>query len=681
MSNRNALNKELIMRRVVGHYQTQTPSSGSTMTDSDSTSRLPHENGVQTSLYPDGLAHLETEPTEFRSSIRTPTARSAAISSMDEKIEAARHHILSLLTRRNALAPISLLPPELLARIFHFHAFEELQSNRETLSRIRVTHVCRYWRQVALEDCSLWARFSALPPSTTCLAEMLARAKGAPLIIDLDGSQNSKTFSMFSSHLSHIRELRLRNLCDSLVDGNSIRELCSLEAPMLEHFELGVPSFSPVIVQTSVGTRFFKGQAPKLRTFSLCQIQVPWSLVPRTQLSQLRIVLSKEISTTDDVSLLDTANQLIDVLTNNPALEDLVLQCCLPPMLSHASHSQAIHLPRLSHLGLAASSSRVADLLKVLKLPSSTKLHLRCTSENVGAYNDGLIPPLISAHFNKPDAITFKSLILTLDDMLIELTASSSLPISTVSRSHTFGCGLERDAELSLLLDADFNFGHLWDTLERVCAMLPIAEVEYLSISASDVLHPINWEGLFRRCEKITTIDVCGRGTTTLLQTLTPPKLGHSTSSGKGKKREDYRNAQAEGVDSTAPYVSPVFPELTTLLMRGLDFSDNVPRCGNLYDVLVNALRRRTLHKVPLKKLSINNSSISTKRSNALERLVQDFHCGKDEGFSWHDFDDVDSNPDLTDYEGYYGDQFVGTAHGEWVVDWEDYSDYSDEWF
>ncbi|KAI0252264.1 hypothetical protein BJV78DRAFT_1124881, partial [Lactifluus subvellereus] len=77
------------------------------------------------------------------------------------KIEAARLHILTLLTRRNALAPISLLPSELLAQIFHFHALDEPSwSNRKSFGWMKVTHVCRYWRQVALEDSSLWARFS-----------------------------------------------------------------------------------------------------------------------------------------------------------------------------------------------------------------------------------------------------------------------------------------------------------------------------------------------------------------------------------------------------------------------------------------------------------------------------------------------------------------------------------------
>ena len=639
-------------------------------------------SGVQASSYPDGHAHLESEPTPFKSFIRTPTTRSAAISSVDKEIEAARHHILTLLTRRNSLAPISLLPPELLARIFHFHAaFERSSYHGETLGRIRVTHVCRYWRQVALEDSTLWARFSRLPPSTTCLAEMLDRAKGAPLVIDLDNPRDSKTLSMFSSHLSHIRELRLRNLPDSLTCENSIQELCSLEAPMLEHFEFEGRSVSPVVVPPSVGAKFFNGQAPKLRTFSLCQVQIPWSLVPRTQLSQLRIVLYEETSTGYYSPLSDTSNQLIDVLTNNPALEDLVLQFCLPPMLSHVCHDQTIHLPRLSHLGLAASSSRVAHLLKMLKLPSSTKLHLNCVSETLDTQNNGIILPLISAHFNRPNPVTFKSFVLTLDYMgrSIGLTASSSLPTSTTSRSHTFECGLEGDAELCLSFH---NFGHLPDTVERVCTMFPMAEVEFFSISTPDGLDSIDWGGFFRRCEKITTIDICGHGTTTLLQALTPPKPRGKKPKGKRRKREGDRNARAaEGVDSTAPNESPVFPKLTTLFMRELNFAEQVPRCGNLYDVLMNALRRRRLHKVPLKKLSIDDSIISTKRSCALEREVQDFHCGKYETFSCDDYSEFDEHPELTDEEDdRWGGYFLDTPNGEWG-DWENYSDYSMEYW
>ncbi|KAI0252277.1 hypothetical protein BJV78DRAFT_1281836 [Lactifluus subvellereus] len=620
MSNHTAVNKAPIVEHNSGRYQTQTTPSASTMMGNDSTLRFPDwQDDVQVSFYSDEFACPEPELDKFRSesSIRISTAQSAAISLIDKEIEAARLHILTLLTRRNALAPISLLPSELLARIFHLHMLGEPSwSNRGIFACIDVTHVCRHWRQVALGDSSLWARFSGLPPSTTRLAEILARAKDAPLIIDFDAPQGSKMVSMFSPHLSHIRELRLRNLCDSLVDGNSIRELCSLEAPMLEHFELRVVSFSSVTVQTSVGQRFFKGQAPKLRTFSLCQIQIPWSLVPRTQLSQLRIVLSKEISTTDDIPSFDDLNQLIDLLTNSPTLEVLVLEFCLPSILSH----------------------------------------LRCPSEN----NNGLILPIISAHFNHPKFITFKSIVLTLNYTResIELTGSSSLPTWTNYSSHIFDCNLGSDAELCLWIGTRLHFDHLPNTLERVCTMLPIAEVEFLSISVSDIVHSINWGRLFRHSEEITTIKACGRGTITLLQTLTLPRPSCTTSSSKRRKRGGDEDAGAQGTDSTATDVTPVFPKLTTLLLRGLDFSEKVPGCGDLHDILINALRWRTLHNVPLKKLSIDGSVISADHASALEKLVQEFHWGKVRRLQFSDF-----YWDESDYEG------------------ENDSDYSNRWY
>jgi hypothetical protein len=208
-----------------------------------------------------------------------------------------------------------------------------------------------------------------------------------------------------------------------------------------------------------------------------------------------------------------------------------------------------------------------------------------------------------------------------------------------------------------------------------------MAEVEFLSISTPDGLHSIDWGGFFQRCEKIITIDICGHGTTTLLQALTPPKPRGKMHKGKRRKREGDRNARAAGADSTAPNESPVFPKLTTLFMRELNFAEQVPRCGNLYDVLMNALRRRRLHKAPSKKLSIDDSIISTKRSCALEREAQDFHCGKYETFSCDDYSKFDEYPELTDEEDdRWGDWYMDPPNGEWI-DWENYSDYSMEYW
>jgi len=104
---------------------------------------------------------------------------------------------------RNALLPISLLPPEILLRAFHLLALDELAfSGKQNLGWIRVAHVCQRWRQVALDSPSLCVRISGTPTNIPWILEMLARATHAQLDIDLKlGAPNSE---VFPPHLSHI---------------------------------------------------------------------------------------------------------------------------------------------------------------------------------------------------------------------------------------------------------------------------------------------------------------------------------------------------------------------------------------------------------------------------------------------------------------------------------------------
>lgn len=68
---------------------------------------------------------------------------------------------------QNALAPISSLPPEILAIIFSFLCWQSLgRDSGHNLAPIRLSHVCRHWREIALNQSLLWSHvdFTA-PPS------------------------------------------------------------------------------------------------------------------------------------------------------------------------------------------------------------------------------------------------------------------------------------------------------------------------------------------------------------------------------------------------------------------------------------------------------------------------------------------------------------------------------------
>ena len=127
------------------------------------------------------FAQVESVLNDIRIVSRDPSARIVAASTVDKEIYAARQFFYSLLTRRNALVPIFLLPSEILAQVFHFLVLEEPPCfGKQDLRWTRATHVCRHWRQVALRDESLWARNSGIPTNAKWVSELLAWAKNLP---------------------------------------------------------------------------------------------------------------------------------------------------------------------------------------------------------------------------------------------------------------------------------------------------------------------------------------------------------------------------------------------------------------------------------------------------------------------------------------------------------------------
>ena len=707
MSPRTALNKDLIMRRVTERYPSQVQAtattSPTTMTESDVTFRFPHERwdifhiGVPFGSYPtfssssdgqtstpsDLSTFLQSGLNQFRVMTQTPLSRPGAVSAIDKEIDAARRLVHSLLSRRNAMAPISTLPPELLARIFRFLILGDLASfGFPTMGWFEATHVCRHWRQVALDDSSLWARVTGFSPSPEWISETLVRARNAPLDINLVGVPNPELLSKFLPHISHTRQLRFRDLC--MHHSQRVKDICALEAPALEHFELGISAGSPIAFRQLAGSTLFKGRTPKLRRLILAQITIPWSLIPRGQLTELKINLFRGTPTPNN-SGLDDSNQLIDFLINSPELKVLVLEFCLPSLLSQVSQEQSIHLPRLSHLCLGGSTRRVTSLLRRLKLPSSAALHLRCISESPSTHDDYHILPLISAHFHNSTPVEFKSFRVTVNclERHIDVAASITPPKSTTYHSRIFEGDMDSEAELFLSFDGLSAFGTSTqgDILRRLCSMLTISNLEFLSISAPDVGQSVDWFELFQHCKKVTTIQARGRGTNGLMPSLAPPKSTNANPPRvKGKKgRRDNGQTRTQATNSVAGAHAPAtpFPKLTSLMLENLDFGAHLLRGGVLYDVLANTLRRRKENHMQLKTLSVDRCVISIKRANCLKRHVGELRWDGDEGVSYYDgWDDYDYSSDLIETGARLEDFFYGGSQNEW--EW--FENYSDGW-
>ena len=272
--------------------------------------------------------------------------------------------------------------------------------------------------------------------------------------------------------------------------------------------------------------------------------------------------------------------------------------------------------------------------MKMLKLPSSTKLRLRCTSENTSAHDDHLLLPVISAQLQGPAPVEFKNLCITLGGMRqLEVTASTSVPASRISQFHSFRDDMDDD-------DNEFVLSFDWlrernktDLLEGVRKMLHISNLEFLSISASD---PLDWVELFKRCKKLTTLHVMGSGTSRLVRTLAIPKVINAWRNWDWKKRRDSRdNIPAQPATSTAAHThARIFPKLKLLSLKGLEFSEIEQPSGILFDVVDKVLReRKAPRKARLRMLRIDDCAISARRAKALQNHVEEFHWDGKEVF------------------------------------------------
>ncbi|TEB12704.1 hypothetical protein FA13DRAFT_1599092, partial [Coprinellus micaceus] len=85
----------------------------------------------------------------------------------------------------NALSPVNALPIELLSRIFALNAAIVMEAvsgapqRKRSLERIRIAHVCRHWREVALGSAELWSNILFTRRKIAEL--MLKRSNSAPL--------------------------------------------------------------------------------------------------------------------------------------------------------------------------------------------------------------------------------------------------------------------------------------------------------------------------------------------------------------------------------------------------------------------------------------------------------------------------------------------------------------------
>ncbi|KAI0043305.1 hypothetical protein FA95DRAFT_1498825, partial [Auriscalpium vulgare] len=151
-----------------------------------------------TEVFDRSLAHAAVSAVNFwsstlrsRLSFLPGCSPKTALARLTSERAAVTSLLATLDTHINACAPVSRLPPELLCRVFSNLVEEEeeeeyLKSGMDGFPRpmpwVRLSHVCRHWRDVALNDPTFWARLS-LPLPQRWADAIISRSQGAPLFL------------------------------------------------------------------------------------------------------------------------------------------------------------------------------------------------------------------------------------------------------------------------------------------------------------------------------------------------------------------------------------------------------------------------------------------------------------------------------------------------------------------
>jgi hypothetical protein len=330
------------------------------------------------------------------------------ITSLEQSI---RESIRVLKSRRNALAPISSLPPEILAAIFSSLS-ASANKGAFRLKWIYFSHVCRQWRETALNYPHLWNHVNSSKLAPAAIAEMLARAKMAPLHLEVDFTEWSrKQVDAFErqpeEHISHTRHLKV---CGPLQ--MVLKRLVS-PAPILEFLSLSHYPRPSAPSRDVIPVNIFNDTTPSLTSLELRGCDIGWKLPLLKGLKTLKIGRI-------DPPARPKLEDWLDALDEMPQLESLYLQHATPSATAQLmpEPSRTVTLPFLTNFDILASPKNCALALAHLVMPALTSLHVNVGSQEMEGEDIGQLIPYVARNVYGPqDTEPLRSILISDEGM------------------------------------------------------------------------------------------------------------------------------------------------------------------------------------------------------------------------------------------------------------------------
>ena len=308
-----------------------------------------------------------------------------SILALEKQIEEYERITIRLKRTRNSLLNVStLLPPEILARIFRCNVIPDGDFSGLPKDSYNFLLVCHHWFEVASHTPELWCFWGN---SIQDWSHRHSRYTTTPLDLVLMGYQGRDLDDGLRNTLQDraardtIRRVHLRTgpeLLNSIISSIVTKgepQLSSIESFILQN---------DGNMTVDVSEFFAQYQLPKLKCLHLLLCGVSsWDLLKSqtTILTTLKLVTGYWL-------LAPTISELLSILSSNPLLQEFTLSCDSHPHITSSDRfSPQVSLPHLKDLHLASGFRHVFGLLGHLKLPdemNNLKLSLYdCTPSDI----------------------------------------------------------------------------------------------------------------------------------------------------------------------------------------------------------------------------------------------------------------------------------------------------------
>ena len=354
---------------------------------------------------------------------------------IDDEINSLEESTRALKSRQNELASISCLPPETLTAIFSFLSLsawhvkiDEYAWHKETVkvAWTCVAHVCRRWRETALNHPGFWSRINLTKLTPVGMAEILARAKAVPLHMEADVNDWSvEQIVAFGRqleiHISHTRHLSISGrhvptLLEQLVSSAPILEYLSLSTESPQSSSTDWP-------QAIIPDNLLNRITPSLTNLELERCDIIWMSPFLRGLRRLQIhKLSLEVR--------PKLEDWLDALNEMSQLEELSLQSASPlapptgPLISDPGPSRSALLPFLTQFHISDTSKECALAFTHLALPALTRLHVDVESQKWSGEDVRLVIPYVARKVRgMPDIEPLRSILFSGERKRAEVVA------------------------------------------------------------------------------------------------------------------------------------------------------------------------------------------------------------------------------------------------------------------